>query len=76
MKMKQDKYSGYWLIKEPFKYFIKVVEKGPFPRRRRVIDISLKEHIEESATYYISVDWLRLHGEKITEKEFKYATRR
>jgi len=74
--MKQDKYSGYWHIKDT-KNFIKVIGKSTFPRwrvvKRTCLGINGYYDCNESTE---TVDFLRVHCEKITEKEFKYATRR
>lgn len=79
MKMKQDKYSGYWKIKGT-KNFIKVIGKGSFPRWRKVKRFYFIGNKYIGATPFQAsnietVDYLRVHCEKITEKEFKYETR-
>ena len=74
--MKQDKYSGYWHIKDT-KNFIKVISKSRFPRwrvvKRTCLDMNGHYYNYHESTE--TVDYLRLYCEKITEKEFKYATR-
>lgn len=76
MKMKQDKYSGYWKIKGT-KNFIKVIGKSTFPRWRVVkrTCLNINGYYYNCHESTETVDFLRLYCEKITEKEFKYATR-
>ena len=74
MKMKQDKYSGYWLIKGT-KNFIKVIGKHSFPRWRSVKRIcrDLYGYYEKSNSE--TVDFLRINCEKVTEETFKEYTK-
>lgn len=74
MKMKQDKYSGYWKDKTCNRFY-KILWKH-FPRWRYVDSYVRIRNKFSKIGIAISVDYLRLHCEKITEKEFKYATRR
>lgn len=72
--MKQDKYSGYWKIKGRNVYY--KVFGQTFPRWRRVtLYKEIINHNFEKISATETVDFLRLHCEKITEKEFKYETR-
>lgn len=73
--MKQDKYLGYWLIKGT-KNFIKVIGDSSLPRWRKVkrISKSLKGYVEFSGPE--TVDFLRIHCEKVTEDTFKEYTKR
>lgn len=74
MKMKQDKYSGYWKDKT-CNCFYKILWKD-IPRYRYVDSYTKIGDRMAKIGRPISVDFLRVHCEKITEKEFKYATRR
>lgn len=72
--MKQDKYLGYWLIKDT-KNFIKVVGDSIFPRCRNVKRIcrGLNGYYETATIE--TVDFLRIHCEKVTEDTFKEYTK-
>lgn len=70
MKIKKDKYLGYWLIKGT-KNFIQVIGDHDFPRWRRVKRIcrGFNGYYENSNSE--TVDFLRIHCEKVTEDTFK-----
>ena len=72
MKMKKDKYSGYWLIKGT-KNFIKVIGKSTFPRWRVVkrICLGIKGYYYNCPESTETVDFLRIYCEKVTEDTFK-----
>ena len=74
MKIKKDKYLGYWLIKGT-KNFIKVIGDSDFPRWRKVKRISLgfKKYVETFNNE--TVDWLRINCVKVTEDTFKEYTK-
>lgn len=71
-----DKYQGYWKVKGSDKIY-QVIDKNILPRWRNVIlyrkiyfprkNISKYEGIRTTET----VDYLRLHCERISESEFK-----
>ena len=72
--MKKDKYSGFWQIKGT-KNFIKVVGDSVFPRWRNVKRIcrGLNGYHETATTE--TVDFLRIHCEKVTEDTFNEYTK-
>lgn len=72
--MKKDKYLGYWLIKGT-KNFIKVIGGHVCPRWRfaKRICRGLNGYYENSCSE--TVDFLRIHCEKVTEDTFKEYTK-
>lgn len=72
-----DKYQGYWKDKNSNNFYQVLDKKHPMPRWRDVIlyrkiyfprkNISKYEGIRTTE----SVDYLRLHCERISESEFK-----
>ena len=74
MKMKKDKYSGYWLIKGT-KDFIKVCGKGYSQRWRKVKKIVLAFNRYFEIFDEETVDWLRINCVKVTEDTFKEITK-
>ena len=74
INIKEDKYSGYWQIKDT-KNFIRVVGDTNFPRWRSVKRIcsGFKGYYEIYTTE--TVDFLRLKCEKVAEDTFKEITK-